>query len=168
MRTVSKHYIEQPVRELSCWTSTYHCTRCFSTVLYIEGGRTLTCDSASTFKPDSDYRPWWQVWKRKPPAIVLVYKVYNVQNTLSATWTIEEEKKRINCLHLYEIKMQSWMFLSCKWSDLVLRSSVCLLALFHECMDYWARNFDAIPTTSGLKQDHDQAKGTATFEDITR
>ena len=23
-----------------------------------EIGRTLTCDSASTFKPDSDYRPW--------------------------------------------------------------------------------------------------------------
>ena len=40
--------------------------------------------------------------------------------------------------------------------------------LFHECMDYWARNFDAIPTTSGLKQDHHQAKGTATFGDIMK
>ena len=26
--------------------------------------------------------------------------------------------------------------LSCKWGDLVLQSSVCLLVLFHECMDY--------------------------------
>ena len=96
MRTVSKHYQsslwENFLVGLHPFTALY--TLALSSIK--ESGRTLTCDSASTFKQDSDYRPWWQVWKRKPPAIVLVYKVYNVLTEHSVcnlkNWRKKENK----------------------------------------------------------------------------